>query len=255
MVLPKSAPQISVGTATGNVERSSETATLLIPQLAADFTNIGYIMTYFPTTLFGIGPIWYADCTFLFDKHNMPVFSPGGKTILTGWREKEMPKLWRFALRPNKELLLHQNPESKKTTLLAYSAYDPPIVEAIVWYMHAASGFPVKWTWIRAIKRGNFETWPGLTYSNASKYFPQAVDTMKGHTVQSSQGVKSTKKNNPPPISIKEIIFKVVPEEEEMEYIPPPIKTKGLNIWDKPISKLHTDDCGNFPIRYRSGNE
>ena len=45
------------------------------------------------------------------------------------------------------------------------------------------------------------------------------------------------------------------PEEEEMEDIPPPIKTKELNIWDQPTSKLYTDYCGCFPIRSRSGNE
>ena len=75
-------------------------------------------------------------------------------------------------MRPNKELLLHQTPEIKKTTLLAYSAYDLPSVEAIVWYMHAASWFPVKSKWLGETKRGIFERWPGLTYSNASKYYP-----------------------------------------------------------------------------------
>ena len=32
-------------------------------------------------------------------------------------------------------------------------------------------------------------------------------------------------------------------------------KTQEIHIWDKPISKLYTDDCGRFPIRSRSGNE
>ena len=32
-------------------------------------------------------------------------------------------------------------------------------------------------------------------------------------------------------------------------------KTQGIHIWDHPISKLYTDDCGRFPIRSRSGNE
>ena len=94
-----------------------------------------------------------------------------------------MLKLWRFALRPNGELLLHQTKEIKQTTLSAYSVYDLPSVEALVRHMHAASGFPVKSTWLRAIKRGNFETWPGLTYSNAAKYCPQVVETMKGHII------------------------------------------------------------------------
>ena len=60
--------------------------------------------------------------------------------------------------------------------------------------MHAEVGFTVKSTWMKAIKKGNFATWPGLTYSNAAKYFPQSVETLKVHMVQSSQGVQSTKK-------------------------------------------------------------
>ena len=32
-------------------------------------------------------------------------------------------------------------------------------------------------------------------------------------------------------------------------------KKQELHIWDQPISKLYTDDCGRFLIRSRSGNE
>ena len=60
--------------------------------------------------------------------------------------------------------------------------------------MHEEVGFPVKSKWLKAIKKGNLSTLPGLTYSNAAKYFPQAVETIKGHMVQSSQGVRSTTK-------------------------------------------------------------
>ena len=55
-----------------------------------------------------------------------------------------MPKLWRFTLRPNNELLLNQTTEIKQTTLSEYSAYYLPSAEALVRYMHAESGFPVK---------------------------------------------------------------------------------------------------------------
>ena len=63
--------------------------------------------------------------------------------------------------------------------------------------MHAEGGFPVKSTWIKAIKNGNYESWTGLTYNNAAKYCPHSVETLKFHMVQSSQGVRSTnnKKN------------------------------------------------------------
>ena len=65
---------------------------------------------------------------------------------------------------------------------------------ALVRYMHAAAGFPVRSTWLKAIKNGNFNSWPGLTYNNAAKYCPQPIETMKGHMVQSSQGFRSTKR-------------------------------------------------------------
>ena len=67
-------------------------------------------------------------------------------------------------------------------------------MEALVRYMHAAAGFPVRSTWLKVIKNGNFNSWPGLTYNNAAKYCPRSMETIKGHMVQSSQGVRSTKR-------------------------------------------------------------
>ena len=83
-----SASQISVGTATGNVYRSPGTAKMPIPKLEADFPTTGYIMPSFTNTLVGVGPICDAECTVLFTNQDVTVLSPGGKPILTGWREK-----------------------------------------------------------------------------------------------------------------------------------------------------------------------
>ena len=116
-----------------------------------------------------------------------------------------------------------------QTTPSAYSAYDLPIVEALVRYMHAESGFPVRSMLLRAIIKGNFETWPGLTYLNAANYCPHTVETIKGHMVQSAQGVLSTKKKIPAYRGIKKGILKVSPEEEEeMGDITPPIQKKTI---------------------------
>ena len=60
--------------------------------------------------------------------------------------------------------------------------------------MYVAAGFPIKYKWLKLIKHGNYNSWPGLTYSNAAKYFLQSVETIKGHMVQSSQVIKFTKK-------------------------------------------------------------
>ena len=80
--------------------------------------------------------------------------------------------------------------------------------------MHAAAGLPVKYTRLKEIKKGNFATWPGLPYSNAEKYCPHAVETIKGHMVQSSQGVQSTNKKKNQYRGIKKAPSKATLEKE-----------------------------------------
>ena len=143
--LNTNASKVSVVTANRQVERLSSTATLPIPQLALYFPTTGYIVPSFTNTLVGVGPICNANCTVVFTKQDVIVISPEDKSILTGWIEKEPPKLWLFSLKPTEELLMQHPPKRQKTTS-AYSAYDLPSVEALVWYIHAASGFPVKST-------------------------------------------------------------------------------------------------------------
>ena len=104
-----------------------------------------------------------------------------------------MPKMWRFTLSPTEDSTTPTTQRKKRTSLCADRAYDLPSVEALVRYLHAAAGFPMKHTWLNGIKADNFDMWPGLTYSNASKYFPQAAETIKGHMTQTKQGARSTK--------------------------------------------------------------
>ena len=74
--------------------------------------------------------------------------------------------------------------------------------------------------------------------------------------VQSSQGVRSTKNTkhkkhkNPKKMSQRKIH-----KQSDTADIILQQKTKEIHIWDQPIRKLYTDDCGRFPIRSRSGNE
>ena len=148
------ATPITVGTANGKMVKSAATATLSIPQLLADFPTTRYIMPSFTNKLIGVGPICDADCKVLFTKKDVLVISLEGKTILTGWREKNLPKLQRFALKPNGKVKIDTT--TNLITPAAQNAYDLPSLEALVRYMHAAAGFPVKSTWIKAIKKGKF---------------------------------------------------------------------------------------------------
>jgi hypothetical protein len=114
--------------------------------------------------LLGIGKLCDSNCKVVFKKTAVAVFAQDGSTILQGWHEPDGAKLWRFSLLPNSEA----PPAWAMHAPAALNAHDLPSVLALVHYLHAAAGFPVKSTWLAAIKAGNFASWPGLTYANAS---------------------------------------------------------------------------------------
>ena len=122
-----SAATISVGTANGQVEKYSAKSTLPIPHLAADFPTTGCIITSFTNTLIGVGPICDADCTVIFTKKDVTVLSPKSTAVLTGWRDKNLPRIWRFALKPT-EQLIHYYTTRSQTNTAARIAYDLPSV-------------------------------------------------------------------------------------------------------------------------------
>ena len=109
-------------------------------------------MPYFTNTLIGVGPIYDANCTVVFKKKDVTLLSSEVKTILTGWRKKKLPRLWRFTLKKNNNLITDYT-TTNQTTPAEHSAYDLPIIESLVRYMHASSGFPVKSTWSKQPKR------------------------------------------------------------------------------------------------------
>ena len=111
-------------------------------------------MGNFHENLVGIGPICDAKYSVLFNDEAVHIISPTGTPVITGWREETGHKLWRMSLLPTPENIIpiKDKPGTKETSLAAFSAYDLPSVEALVRYFHAASGFPVRDTWLKAIK-------------------------------------------------------------------------------------------------------
>eukprot|EP00804_Cyclotella_cryptica_P017724 CCRYP_001164-RA/>CCRYP_001164-RA protein AED:0.37 eAED:0.27 QI:0/0/0/1/0.33/0.25/4/0/1265 len=229
------APAATVSDAAGNQHCSSAQADILLnlPDRSAK------IMPSFQHNLMGIGKLCDNDCRVVFDKTTVTVFANNGSTLLQGWCEQTGAKLWRFSLMPNQQV----SPNRASQASMALSARDLPSVGALVHYLHAAAGFPVKATWLAAIKAGNYASWPGLTHANASKYCPSCVETIKGHLTQVRQGICPTKSKPP---------TNTAPSFPSPT---PPAATKELHLWDEPISKLFTDDMGRFPVRSRSSNQ
>jgi hypothetical protein len=88
--------------------------------------------------------------------------------------------------------------QARKALQQANSVYDlPPTKQAIKW-MHAVCGYPVKLTWLKAIKAGNYVGWPMLNERNVQKYYPETIETPKGHLNQTRKNMQSTKEKSAP---------------------------------------------------------
>jgi len=85
--------------------------------------------------------------------------------------------------------------QARKALRQANSVYDLPSTKQAIKWMHAVCGYPypVKSTWLKAIKAGNYVGWPMLTERSVQKYYPETIETAKGHLNQKRKNVRSTK--------------------------------------------------------------
>ena len=112
--------------------------------------------------------------------------------ILQGWREAS--GLWRVPLSKNKDPKESEYVLLTKDTEEAISnIYELPSTKASIRYLHACAGFPTKATWLKAIRAGNYATWPNLTAKSVAKHFPESDETQQGHMRNIKQGLRSTK--------------------------------------------------------------
>jgi hypothetical protein len=66
----------------------------------------------------------------------------------------------------------------KANCLTAHArAYDLPSIPALIAYLHTIAGVPVQSTWLAAIKRGAYISWPGLIYTSLAQYCPEADES------------------------------------------------------------------------------
>eukprot|EP00956_Cyclotella_meneghiniana_P031705 scaffold84006_cov66-Cyclotella_meneghiniana.AAC.3 len=98
---------------------------------------------------------------------------------MTGYRDKTTG-LWRVPLKNNPTnlntdtKLLSKEESTTITNEIIANVNDLPSTERVIRYLHAAAGFPTKSTWLKAIGKGFYGTWPLLTSKNVNKYFPES---------------------------------------------------------------------------------
>ena len=185
------------------------------------------------------------DEVLIYDGKGLKI-STNKDTILRGWRD-ESTGLWRIPLEadcsPKKSeyILLPKGCEEAINNV-----YELPSTKQIVRYLHACAGFPTKPTWIKAIRAGNFATWPHLTLKAVQEHFPESDEEKQGHMRNIKQGIRSTKQKKKATTIIT----------ETGEEITIPLK-KHHDIYvriDEAKETIYTDQTGAFPVRSRSGN-
>jgi hypothetical protein len=127
----------------------------------------------------------------------------------------------------------------------ANNVYSLPSIQQCIKYLHAAAGFPVKETWLDAIKAGNYVTWPGLTAAAVQKHFSDSDETQKGHMKKQRQGVRSTKLKDDK-----------TSQENNNHTDQTPKKMRDVYIKIHNAAKtMHSDQTGRFPATSSRGNQ
>ncbi len=130
----------------------------------------------------------------------------------------------------------------------------PSARKTFLWY-HASAGFPTKETFVNAVRKGNYATWPRLTVTLINRYFPDSDKTIKGHLKGQHQGIRSTKQ-----IALEKIIkneqvrIKIEGENSHFNHIPITNTHKAFFCIKDLSDSIHTDQMGAFPFTSQHGN-
>lgn len=167
----------------GSSIQATHTTLLLFKELSLQARKADVLPGLRPNLLISVGKLANANYTTIFHPqgqgvtiHKKGLFKLRSlcTPVLQGWQDGN--GLWRISRDESKPTQVSQ-PNCKQEAVL--SVYNLPSMSQTVQYFHAAAGFPVKDTWLKAIKNGNYKTWLGLTAKVVSKHFPESIETQK----------------------------------------------------------------------------
>jgi hypothetical protein len=122
-----------------------------------------------------------------------------------------------------------------------HNIYELPSIAPTIRYLHGVAGFPIKASLLRAIRKGNYPSWPLINVKNVVKYFPESEKTQKGHMRGQRQGVGSTKVAKP--------------TEDAPTTLPHQKKNNILITEHEVKSLMYADQTGLFPEVSSLGNK
>ncbi len=121
-------------------------------------------------------------------------------------------------------------------------------------YHHALAGFPVKETFLKAVRAGNYTTWPGLTIAALHKYFLDSDETQKGYIKGQQQGICSTKQKALDHLVESEKLVKIKVEPGTEEVLPAKCHNDIFVQVNDLAKSIHSNQTGAFPYTLQQGN-
>ena len=115
-------------------------------------------------------------------------------------------------------------------------------------YLHQCAFSPTPRTWIQAVKKGHFKTWPGVTVDAIQRYLPKSEATTMGHLDQQRKNTQLTKSQK---------------DDHDTMTSPSPLE-KGLSTqamytaticYNEPTGRLYTNLMGRFPVQSSRGHK
>ena len=97
---------------------------------------------------------------------------------------------------------------------------------------------------MKAIRAGNYLSWPGLTTKKVNRNYPETDETPKGHMIKVRQGVRPTEEKL------------AVSEKENSDTHVPLRKNHDIYVQiDQVRDTIYTNQTGKFPITSSRGHK
>ena len=177
----------------GSTIQSTHTALINFPQLPMEARR-AHLFPNIKHALLSISMLCDQGYTAIFDQERVYIVKEG-EVIIHGFRHP-VTKLYIVNMKEDKnppELNIRTMTDLKAINEFGNNAYEIDSKKQLVIYYHKCCFSPVISTWVKAIKNGNFSSWPGLTARLVTKYLGKSLATQKGHLHQQHKNVWSTK--------------------------------------------------------------
>ena len=224
----KTKNEIAVMLPNGQCMRSSEVTNLNIPNSSQTGNQAHLFQDLTSGNLLSVGQLCNDGYDVTFTKNNV-TFNKNNQTMLTGKRRLH-DGMWTITLPPPQQANI----------IIQYK----PVGDAIK-FLHAACFSPCVSSWCKAIDKGFFKTWPGLTSKRVRQFIKINTEaTVKGHLTQERKNLRSTK-------TLQANVILETSDDNNKAYIKVEAATPQMLFENKNYSDL----TGKFPQRSNKGNQ